>query len=95
MDFEQLVANLNTALFNCCQVQGLNYELEMKFKEEVVAAMQGIIALQTGTVEDNSPNLEALQAENAQLSAKVDAGQKALEALDSILHPATIAPTTP
>ena len=47
------------------------------------------------TDEQNSAAIAALEAENADLTAKVEAGQKAIDAFDAIIHPQATADAAP
>lgn len=79
------------------------WEAELAFKQAVVDALEAnsaqSIANSTSSVssspapvEDNSAAITALQAENAALVDKVAAGERALQALDAVLHPQAPAP---
>lgn len=111
---------LTDALAACIQIhenQGaladpttMAYNAELAFKQAVLAAisaLENVAPAGDVPAQSDAPALAVLQAQNAELTAKVAAGEQAISAFEAIIHPAepivaaapveiapTIAPTT-
>lgn len=72
---------------------------ELAFKQAVVAAIDEMLTntamVGVGQIGSNVSTLAMLEAENAALTAKVQAGEAAIEAFDAVLHPAEPSSTEP
>jgi hypothetical protein len=102
-----IATNLSGALANIQQIHdnsqaladptAMLWQAQLEWMRQVTTLLTGAApetVNQTATSTDESSAVAQLQAENAELQAKVEAGEKAISAFEQILHPADASPSS-